>query len=271
MRSVCKWLWPALLVMEACSVLCQPDLEFAVFSDCQPGDAPFSPVMQAFARDMAAVRPSFVVGCGDYINGSSSETRVRQQWQGFFTAMAPLREAGIRLAPAPGNHDILGSRRNLAIFEEYFGNSYRSFNAGPYHFIVLNSEVPGQAGRIAGEQVAWLKSDLARHRQATLTFVALHRPLFPVGVHIGESMDEHPRDRDALHALFAAEGVDVVFSGHEHLFSRHQRDGVDYVITGGAGGPLYARAARGGFHHYVLARLYGKDCRLALRKLGGTG
>ena len=130
-----------------------------------------------------------------------------------------------------------------SIFVGYFGGPYYSFNRGAYHIILLDSEVPGESGRIAGRQLQWLKADLASHRQALLTFVAVHEPLFPVDGHRGESLDQHPKERDALHQLFMEEGVDCVFSGHEHLFHRQQIGGVDYVINGGAGGG--ARRERG--------------------------
>ena len=219
---------------------------------------------------MAAQQPAFVLGTGDYISGASDEATLRRQWQGFFLGIAPLQAFGkVPVALAPGNHDILGSRRNERIFDDYFDGLHYSFSRGPYHFVILDTEEPGREGRIASKQLAWLKADLAASRAATLTFVALHRPLFPVDGHIGSSLDEYPTERDALHALFIKEGVDCVFMGHEHLYNRHQRDGVDYVITGGAGAPLYAKPDKGGFYHYILAFITGAGYTLRVRKTEG--
>jgi len=245
-----------------------PDLTFAVFGDCQPGGVSHSPVLRKLVVDMAEQRPAFVLGCGDYIDGSKDEQIVRRQWQGFFEGISPLQALGrIPVALAPGNHDIMGTATNQAIFAEYFGGPYLSFNRAGCHFVILNTQEPGNYGRIAGPQLEWLKADLAAHRGALLTFVAMHQPLFPVDGHRGESLDVFPRERDALHALFSAEGVDCVFHGHEHLFHRQQIGGIDYVITGGAGGALYARPEEGGFHHYCLLRVHGGGYQLQVRRL----
>jgi hypothetical protein len=45
--------------------------------------------------------------------------------------------------------------------------------------------------------------------------------------------------------------VTAVFSGHEHMYIRKNVDGVNYIITGGGGAPLYAKDEDGGFHHFV--------------------
>ncbi len=226
---------------------------FAVFGDSRPGTRAWSPVLHAIATEIGGLDVPFVLGTGDYIEGSSNQTTVRRQWDGFFTALAPLQASrAVPVALAPGNHDIMGVRRNAEIFLEYFERLYFSFDYESCHFIILDSEGLGQEGRIAGTQLQWLKQDLAAHRDAKFTFVALHRPLFPVDGHIGSSLDEYPTDRDALHALFVQQGVDVVFAGHEHLYNHQERDGVHYFITGGAGAPLYAAPERGGFYHYLL-------------------
>jgi hypothetical protein len=265
---------PAVLFLTAIFVFCtwagaqQDTLTFAVFGDCRPGAEYYSPVMRKLAADMATQHPAFVLGTGDYIQGASDEAKVRWQWQGFFESLAPLQAFGkIPVALAPGNHDIRGSKTNQRIFEEYFDGRYYSFDRGKYHIILLDTEEPGFEGRIAGKQLEWLKQDLAASRGAALTFVALHRPLYPTGVHRGDSLDSHPDERDALHRLFVQEGVDCVFAGHEHLFNRQRKDGVDYIITAGAGAPLYASANHGGFYHYVLVIATGSTYRLQVRKL----
>ena len=243
-------------------------LTFAVFGDSQPGGKQVSPVLNRLAADMAAARPAFVIGTGDYVDGASDPRQLQRQYSGFFRALAPLQAYGpVPVALAPGNHDILGSRANKANFCRYFGATYYSFNRAGCHFIILSSEEPGEDGRIAGKQWNWLVADLDRNAAAKLTFVAVHEPLFPVSIHRGSSLDAHPKDRDALHRLFVRRGVDCVFHGHEHLFNRRRRDGVDYIITGGAGGSLYAKEPAGGFHHYVLVRVNRGKYRVDVRRL----
>jgi hypothetical protein len=267
---------PVATLLALCTALCafaparaqQDAVNFAVFGDCRPGDEYYSTALRKLAADMAMQRPAFLLGTGDYIQGASTEQKVRWQWQGFFVGIAPLQALGqVPVALAPGNHDIGGSLTNQRIFEEYFDGRYYSFDRGSYHMILLDTEEPGLQGRITGRQLEWLKQDLAASRGAALTFVTLHRPLYPVGVHRGDSLDSRPAERDALHRLFVQEGVDCVFAGHEHLFNRQRKDNIDYIITAGGGAPLYAEASRGGYYHYVLVMATGSTYRLQVRKL----
>jgi hypothetical protein len=229
---------------------------FAVFGDCQPYGREFSPVMERIATEVGQLEVPFVIGCGDYIDGSANQTTVRRQWNGFFTAIQPLQaNRTIPVALAPGNHDIRGIRRNAEIFCEHFRKLYHSFNFAGCHFIILDSETIGADARVTGTQLQWLKQDLEEAKDARFIFVAMHRPLFPVGANIGYSLDKHPRDRDALHQLFVQSGVDAVFHGHEHLYNHREKDGIHYFITGGAGASLYAEPQNGGFHHYLLVKV----------------
>ncbi len=244
---------PGALAQEQAHSVVDPDFTFGVFGDSRPGNRPYSPVLEAIAWEMGGHEVSFVLGTGDYIEGSTNPTAVRRQWDGFFTGLAPLQaQREIPVALAPGNHDIVGVRRNAEIFREYFNHLYFSFDYRECHFIILDSETVGSEGRITGAQLEWLKEDLSGASDAKFIFVALHRPLFPTGPHVGSSLDAHPSDRDALHALFVEHGVSAVFAGHEHLYNHQERDGIHYFITGGAGAPLYAPPERGGFYHYLV-------------------
>jgi hypothetical protein len=228
---------------------------FAVFGDCQgDADGRASPVFRRLVQQMTARDIEFVLGAGDYIHGASSRAALQAQWTGFFAAMAPLQARHpVYFAPAPGNHDILGGD-GQALFLEYFKRLYFSFNRGGSHFIVLDTEIPGQESRIAGEQRIWLKKDLVASRTAYHTFIVLHRPLYPVGLHRGDSLDMYPTERDGLHAIFVQNRVTAVFNGHEHFYRQEVRDGVAYITTGGGGAGLYAPPERGGYHHFLYVR-----------------
>ncbi len=247
------------------------EFSFAVFGDCRPaGQLPYSAVLERLAADIGEKAPAFVIGVGDYIDGSSNQRRVRWEYNQFFAAIEPMQSRqAVPVAFAPGNHDILGLRANEEIFKELFGHLRFSFNYGGCHFIILNTEERGREGRIAGEQLQWLKQDLAAYKDARFTFVAFHQPLFPVDGHVGESCDAYPQQRDALHSLFVQQGVDCVFVGHEHLYNHQEKDGVHYFITGGGGAPLYAEPERGGFHHSLLVRVSARSYRVTIRRLGG--
>ncbi len=248
------WLVLVAVIVGGCCPAAAESLVFAVFGDTQPGpNYERLDITHRLVSDMVRHNPAFVIGTGDYIDGSTDPRIVRAQFQRFFEALLPLKSAGdIPVAFAAGNHDIRGSVANGKVFDEYFGARRYSFNRGNCHFIILDSEIPGQEGCIKGDQWAWLMADLQEARDADFVFAALHRPLFPVDGHRGSSMDVDIPLRDRLHALFAKYKVSAVFSGHEHLYHYSRRDNIDYFITGGGGGPLYATRDKGGIHHYLL-------------------
>jgi len=56
-------------------------------------------------------------------------------------------------------------------------------------------------------------------------------------------------------SLFETYDVDVVFTGHIHMYNETIINGVRYVITGGAGASLYADEENGGIYHYMNVTL----------------
>jgi hypothetical protein len=240
------------------------DLTFCVWGDCRPGgDYNRYRVTTSIMRAIVLERPQFVLGLGDYIDGARGLEATRQQWLRFFSAIVPLQKpTPIPLALAIGNHDS-GS----ALFGQYFGRRYFSFDAGAAHFIILDSEQPGQVGRIAGTQWEWLKQDLTAAANAQLIFVAVHQPLFPVSVHRGSSLDAYPPYRDRLHLLFVQHKVSAVFAAHEHMYHHQQRDGVHYFISAGAGAPLYAQPKAGGFYHYLVVKCTDNNYVVEVKRL----
>ena len=110
--------WITALLLFSGVLSAHADLYFGVFGDSQPGGDLQYPVLSAIAADMSGRRLSLVVGTGDYIDGSRQISTVRSQWPHFFKGIAPLQQAGkVPVVLAPGNHDILGSRTCLEIFE----------------------------------------------------------------------------------------------------------------------------------------------------------
>lgn len=240
---------------------------FCVFGDTQPDHDPTHlNFTSRLASAMAAERPAVVLGCGDYVDGAPNYAAATQQFEDFFRAFRPLQKYGpVLFAAAVGNHDVSGGRGNL--FTQIFGPRYYSFEIGRAHFVILDAEQPGQEEMITGKQWEWLCQDLWAARSAPLIFVVVHEPLFPVSVHRGSALDRYPKYRDRLHLLLAQMKVSAVFSGHEHLYRHQKRDGVNYFITGGGGGDLYASAANGGFHHYLRVAFTDTEFTVTVQRL----
>jgi len=121
-----------------------------------------------------------------------------------------------RTYPSPGNHDY--HTENAAGYFEYFGaaagepgKGYYSYDLGTWHIIVLNSNIPVDAG---SPQELWLRADLAAHPVAC-TLAYWHHPRFSSGTKHGS--------RHAMQPLWQALydfGADVVLAGHEHNYER---------------------------------------------------
>src|SRR5690606_5790505 len=50
--------------------------------------------------------------------------------------------------------------------------------------------------------------------------------------------------RERWSPLFEKYGVSALFSGHDHVYSRAEHNGVRYFVSGGGGAPLYPRGRR---------------------------
>ena len=61
--------------------------------------------------------------------------------------------------------------------------------------------------------------------------------------------------------------VDIVFSGHEHMFRELTHGGVRYVTSGGGGMLTHIPSYDGGYLHYVVVRVYGDYVDYEVRKI----
>lgn len=225
---------------------------FAVFGDNSPDDSNDSQpeVFKTILKSIQARNEDFAFNNGDCINALTFDS-FKQKYEEYKNLTSTLYKSKIYIAV--GNHDIEKDIDRQNFIRNELGRLYTSFDYKDSHFIILDSEIVGQEARVTGDQLKWLKNDLAMSQNADHRFVFIHQPLYPVDGHTGNSMDEYPAERDALHHLFADNNVDIVFSGHEHIYYNQLKDGVRYIITGGAGSSIYdSPFDSGSFHHFVI-------------------
>ena len=161
--------------------------------------------------------------------------------------------------PTLGNHDVNSSGvsgwansaeiktfqlpRNAPAGQE---ERYFSFDHGDAHFVILDSNVPGDS-----TQRAWLEADLAATTRKW-KFAFLHHTPYSCANGIA-SLGSNATVRSNWNPLFEYYGVDVVFDGHDHIYERSipldsfsdatgtpGSDGRStiYVMTGGGGATL---------------------------------
>ncbi len=213
-------------------------LRFIVYGDMRaPGHANHAQIVAAILRDPAPL----IVNTGDLVAVGSEESA----WQRYFEITAPLG-ATAPVVPALGNHEsyVGGSARSWALFglksaAPISGTGYGSFDWGGAHFVILDSNRPDAA------QLKWMVQDIAgaKRRRARAIFAVAHAGPWAHGPHGGSRTME----REFAPALAAA-GVDVLFSGHDHIYERGigetARGPLPYVVSGGGGAPLYNPTCR---------------------------
>lgn len=146
---------------------------------------------------------------------------------------------------APGNHEYRGEGIN--VFHMLFGPDNYAFSFGNYRYIIIN-DVEDNYG-LSDETFKWLENQmkLAKEREERPILV-LHAPPVDPRPHGDHAMN--PEDGRRLLALMKAYNAFGIFS-HIHIYWYGEEDGVQMLITGGGGAPLYAKPDEGGFYHYV--------------------
>ncbi|MDD4178843.1 MAG: metallophosphoesterase [Candidatus Margulisbacteria bacterium] len=213
---------------------------FAVLGDSCDGKQVFNDIVDKINRDKEL---SFVVNLGDFVS-----TGQPAQYNEFKKTVSRLK---IPVYNALGNHD--GIYGGWKIFRKMFGPSYYSFDFDNSHFIVLDNAFKESFDR---DQFEWLKLDLTLSR-AEHKFVFMHKPVFDPSAIYKDYIMSGRAVTEELMGLFQKYKVDYVFAGHIHGYAKSKRDGVTYIISGGAGSPLRLPPEFGGFYHYVKIEVDG--------------
>ncbi len=193
-----------------------------------------------------ARRFPFVLMLGDNLYDDDYDGEFSQPYK-------PLLDAGVKFYAALGNHD-----RDLEIHFKPFNmndQDHYSFDEGNARFAVLNSNHPADAA-----QAKWLDG-VYTDAGDKWRIAYFHHPLYSSGQHATESREVI---RPALESALVRNHVDVVFSGHEHLYERiAPQQGIRYFVSGGGGRSLYS-VHRSPFdqvavseHHFMIAEIAG--------------
>jgi predicted phosphodiesterase len=220
---------------------------FAVMGDSGSGDVPQQQVAQAMLTYFnTARRFPFVLMLGDNLYGDDYTNE-------FLIPYKPLLDRAVKFYAAIGNHD-----RDLEIHFKPFNMGDRdrySFDQGNARFVALNSNHPGDP-----DQIKWLDGAFTTGGEKW-RICFFHHPLYSSGQHAGESAEVI---RPAPEAALARNRVDVVFSGHEHLYERTKpQQGITYFVSGGGGRYLYKFQPREfdemgiSEHHFMVAQVAG--------------
>src|SRR5258706_5438873 len=218
-------------------------VRFAVIGDSGTGAKQQYSVAAQMDRYRTSVAFDFVVMLGDNIYGGKSAADFRRKFEDPYK---PLLDAGVKFYASLGNHDDPNER-----FYKPFnmdGKRYYSFKHGDAQFLALDSNY------MDDEQLAWIGQQLSGSH-ATWKLCFFHHPLYSHARYHGPDADLRAR----LEPVFAKNGVNVVLSGHEHVYERGKpHAGIYYFVLGSAGGLRfhYLRPSAGAANSFETDRAF---------------
>ncbi|MFT6863545.1 MAG: hypothetical protein ACJAVK_002106 [Akkermansiaceae bacterium] len=121
------------------------------------------------------------------------------------TGIGPFYDAFIH--PAKGEAGGLPSGKE----------AFYSFDYGKVHFICLDSHDLDR--RPTGEMAQWLKADLEKTK-AEFLVAFFHHPPYTKGSHDSDREGQLVEMREHIMPILESGGVDLVFTGHSHIYER---------------------------------------------------
>lgn len=215
------------------------EVRFAVCGDSHNSARPFRRLLERVVQDDV----EFLIHTGDLVYDRGTE----DQWQKFETLMADFP---LPFYPVPGNHDGLGGKLDGYLAHSGAPAAHYSFEQGPAHFALADSH----NGGLTAAELDWLREGLSATTQPVKIVVLHHPPFDPDGTDHVMAFGNNKFMR-----LASELDVDYVFTGHIHAYTRGERDGVHYVITGGAGRTLYYDGHPQAVNHYLLVTIRDED------------
>jgi len=213
---------------------------FVAYGDTRTNHAIHGQIVQSILTRA----PRLVLNTGDLISQGSKPA----DWDAFYTVARSLTGSASYLV-VPGNHE-----QNADYFYKLFpgyrtaSNPIDSFAVtyGDMHVIMLNST------RNVTEQREWLDNELTASAGKTpWTVVVFHYPPFSSSARNGDA-----KMRDEWVPLLEKHHVDLVLLGHDHFYERSEKAGVQYLICGGGGAPLYEPNSKHNAYQIYAEKVY---------------
>jgi hypothetical protein len=213
---------------------------------------------QQVVDQIASEDPAFLVIAGDFVfRGFHAE-----DWGFFERAIKPVRDHGIQIFPAIGNHEVgpfpsktfggnalreietdtkehivtRGLENYWKEFPQVSQKRWYSVRYANCYFLMLDSELDDEESN--AEQDQWIKTQLdAMPSEVDYIFVVLHRP--PYTAITGPVYDPRPAQIALRKSLEARQQTSrahiIVIAGHVHNYERYEHGGVQYIVSGGGG------------------------------------
>lgn len=160
---------------------------------------------------------------------------------------------------AMGNHD--NDKDDGELFKKYAGADEFSFTDRNSYFIFIDNG----PNDLSEKQFSYLEDQLNKSAAYSHRFVFLHKS--PTSYQQTWYRPELSPWSYRFMKLCEKYKVDIVFSGHEHMFKKRSFGGVQYVTSGGGGIITHIPRQDGGFLHYIVVRVNGDYVDYEVRKV----
>jgi hypothetical protein len=193
----------------------------------------------------------FAIMLGDNLYGTKTAADYKLKFEDPY---AKLLDAGVKFYASLGNHDDPNERLYKPFNMD--GKRFYSFKKGNVSFFALDSNYMDPS------QLDWLEQQLKSSNSAW-KICYFHHPLYSHGKFHGPDLDLRKR----LEPLLLRYGVQVVFTGHEHVYERlRPQKGIYYFVLGNSG-ELRVHNLR---PSPDTAKGFDTDCGFGLVEISGT-
>jgi 3',5'-cyclic AMP phosphodiesterase CpdA len=197
-------------------------VRFAVIGDTGSGTDKQREVGNMMARYRAAFPFEFVLMMGDNMYGGEAPADFEKKFAEPYKA---LLDNKVKFYASLGNHDE-ALQTNYTNFNMN-GKEYYRFKKGNVAFYALNSNYMDK------KQVEWLESELSKDTSEWKVCFFHHPPYSSAKAHGSD-----PQLREVVEPIFLKYGVNVVLTGHDHVYERIKPQKGIYYFVSGAGGKL---------------------------------
>jgi hypothetical protein len=209
------------LLAQAVRLPNRPDsLKFAAMGDNGTGERAQYEVADQMTKLQAGFPFNLVIMLGDNMYGSQRPADFVKKFEQPYKT---LLERDVKFQASLGNHD-----RPENVNYRYYnmnGQRYYTFVSKNVRFLALDSNL------MDPKQLDWLETTL-RDAREDWKICFFHHPLYSNASRHGSAVDL----RVLLEPIFVRYGVNVVFSGHDHVYERIKpQKGITYFVSGAAG------------------------------------
>ena len=197
-------------------------VRFAVIGDTGSGTEKQRDVGDMMTKYRALYPFEFVLMMGDNLYGGEAPKDFEKKFSEPYKA---LLDNKVKFYATLGNHDL-----PLQVNYENFnmnGKEYYRFKKGNVAFYSLNSNYMDK------KQVKWLEDELAKDTSEWKICFFHHPPYSSAKAHGSDD-----QLREVVEPIFLKYGVNVVLTGHDHVYERIKPQKGIYYFVSGAGGKL---------------------------------